>query len=426
MRERIFQHFQQVKSISTDTRKIESNSIFFALKGENFNGNLFATQALERGASLVVVDEEMPFQDDRVIKVDNVLQSLQELALDYRRTFSVPFLAITGSNGKTTTKELIRDVLAKKYNVHATVGNLNNHIGIPLTILSIPKNSEFVIIEMGANHQKEIESYCQITEPEYGLITNMGKAHLEGFGGEDGVVKGKRELYDYLAEHHGKAFVNIELPKLKNASTEVDVIPYGLDLPDFKLSILHENPLITYQFSSSKHVEKATTNLVGAYNLYNIASAIAIGEYFDVKSADIHTAISAYKPDNNRSQLTITEHNSVIMDAYNANPSSMSHALQSLAKMPSEKICFIIGDMKELGQTSLNEHASILELANNLGIEGIVIGEHFSKASTSSDYMAFINLEDAKAYLAQNPILGKTILLKGSRGMRLEELLPLL
>lgn len=426
MDELIFQHFLKIKSVSTDTRNIQPNSIFFALKGDTFNGNLFAKQALEQGASLAVVDEEVDSSDTRIVRVDCALKALQQLALNYRRTFSIPFLAITGSNGKTTTKELIRDVLTKKYKVHATLGNLNNHIGIPLTLLSIPQDCEFAIIEMGANHQKEISSYCLYTEPNYGLITNMGKAHLEGFGGEEGVIKGKRELYDYLALNGGKAFINIELPKLKEAAGTVDTIPYGLDQPGFELKIIRENPVITYELIYKTRITKASTNLVGAYNLFNIASAITVGLYFKVKDPDIHTAISSYKPDNNRSQLTHTNRNTIILDAYNANPTSMGHALLSLASQQASMPYFIIGDMRELGEASHAEHKKILELITDLQLEGIAIGKDFSAVSAGFDIQTFRNLEDASAFLRSETLSKKTILLKGSRGMHMEDLLPLL
>jgi UDP-N-acetylmuramoyl-tripeptide--D-alanyl-D-alanine ligase len=350
--------------------------------------------------------------------------SLQQLALDYRKTFQIPFLAITGSNGKTTTKELVRDVLAKRFKVHATKGNLNNHIGIPLTILSIPHDCEFAVIEMGANHQKEIESYCLFTEPNFGLITNMGKAHLEGFGGEAGVVKGKKELYDYLANHNGIAFVNVELPKLNEAAANNEIVPYGLDLPDFKLKLINENPVVSYEFNQNGKPTKATTNLVGAYNLYNIASAIVIGQYFQIPETDIHEAISVYKPENNRSQLLSTTNNSVILDAYNANPSSMGHALLSLSNQQAGVPFFILGDMRELGETSIDEHKKILELANELKLDGILVGQHFSSVAIDFDYKSFVDLDSARVYIERNPIKGKTILLKGSRGMHLEDLLP--
>lgn len=422
MREQIFQHFLKSRSISTDSRNILTGSVFFALKGEKFNGNLFAKQALEKGASMAVVDEKVDGNDPQIILVENVLSTLQELALDYRRTFQIPFLAITGSNGKTTSKELVRDVIAKSYKVHATKGNLNNHIGIPLTILSIPKDCEFAIIEMGANHQKEIASYCLFTEPNFGLITNMGKAHLEGFGGEDGVVKGKKELFDYLMSHHGKAFVNIDLPKLKEAAAKNETITYGFDLPNFKLKLLSESPVVSYEFIRHNKTTKTTTNLVGAYNLYNIASAIAVGQYFDVAEMDIHEAISNYKPENNRSQLLNTVNNSVIMDSYNANPSSMGHALLSLSNQQAGIPFFILGDMRELGDVSLVEHKKTLELAQELKLDGLVIGPHFSAVASDFNYKSFIDLDTAKIHLQRNPIKGKMILLKGSRGMHLEDL----
>jgi UDP-N-acetylmuramoyl-tripeptide--D-alanyl-D-alanine ligase len=424
MQDKIYKKFLEVKSITTDTRSILPDAIFFALKGENFNGNLFAQKALEAGASMAVVDEDVPVADERIIKVDDVLKALQQLANTYRKTFSIPFLAITGSNGKTTTKELVRDVLAKKYRVHATKGNLNNHIGIPLTLLSIPEDCEIAIIEMGANHQLEIASYCQFTEPTHGLITNMGKAHLEGFGSEEGVVKGKKELYDYLYETGGKAFVNVELPKLAAAATDLEIIPYGFEQPDFELKLLRENPVISYEFIAHQKPVKATTHLVGAYNLYNIASAIAVGQFFGVGDAAIHEAISGYRPDNNRSQLVNTAKNSVIMDAYNANPTSMGHALLSLSKMEGNPPYFIIGDMRELGNASLEEHQRILSLVQDLELDGIAIGAFFEQAAQNTTQKSFRTLDEAKNYLLQHPISHKTILLKGSRGMQLEDLMP--
>ena len=423
MLDSLYTHFLTAKSVSTDSRSITPGCIFFALKGANFNGNQFAAQALELGASLAIVDEPTQSNDSRIWRVDNVLNTLQQLALKHRMTFNIPFLAVTGSNGKTTTKELVRDVLSKRYRVHATRGNLNNHIGIPLTLLATHLDAEIAIIEMGANHQKEISSYCEYTAPNYGLITNMGKAHLEGFGGEAGVIQGKKELYDYLATHQGKAFVNIELPHLADSSREVEKITYGFHQPDFHLEILHENPVLSYEFKSTRST-KATTHLVGAYNLYNIASAIAVGRYFQVKDTDIHAAISTYRPDNNRSQLVHTQHNSVIMDAYNANPSSMATALESLSHQQGNQPYIILGDMRELGETSPQEHREILQLATQLSLKGIVIGEQFYHAATDFNFFAFPDINTAKSYLTSHPIQNKTILLKGSRGMHLEDLMP--
>jgi UDP-N-acetylmuramoyl-tripeptide--D-alanyl-D-alanine ligase len=424
MQDKIYRKFLEVKSITSDTRSVQTGAIFFALKGEKFNGNLFAKQALESGASMAVVDEDIFDTDDRIIKVDDVLQSLQQLANAYRRTFNIPLIAITGSNGKTTTKELMRDVLAKKYRVHATKGNLNNHIGIPLTLLSMPEDCEIAIIEMGANHQQEIASYCKFTEPTHGLITNMGKAHLEGFGSEEGVIKGKKELYDYLKASGGKAFVNIELPKLATTAAGGNIIAYGFEQPDFELKLLRENPVISYEFISQGKPVKATTHLVGAYNLYNIASAIAVGKFLEVEDSSIHEAISSYRPDNNRSQLVNTAKNSIIMDAYNANPTSMGHALLSLSKMEGNQPYFIIGDMRELGDASLDEHQRILELVQDLQLEGIAIGDLFEQAAQGTSQKSFLTLEEAKNFLLQHPISQKTILLKGSRGMHLEDLMP--
>lgn len=419
----IFNHFLEVRSITTDSRKIPANAIYFALKGDRFNGNLFAQQALEAGASMAVVDELIESNDERIVKVDNVLETLQRVALLYRRSLKIPFLAITGSNGKTTTKELVRDVLKKKYKVSATLGNLNNHIGIPLTILAIPADCEFAVIEMGANHREEISSYCTFTEPDFGLITNMGKAHLEGFGGEEGVVKGKKELYDYLHQHKGKIFVNVELEKLKRASNGMDIIPYGFTSGDFSLAISSEDPTIEYvcHFHSSSICVK--TNLVGAYNLYNIASAVVIGRYFKIEDEKIHAAIEEYLPDNNRSQLTITASNRLIMDAYNANPTSLEFALEGLAKQKDEKKYFVIGDMLELGEASVDEHIRILEVVKSLNLKGILVGPIFSSIAQDFGYKCFKTNLEAKDFLEKNRLTDHLILIKGSRGIKLEEVI---
>ncbi|MFM9985088.1 MAG: UDP-N-acetylmuramoyl-tripeptide--D-alanyl-D-alanine ligase, partial [Flavobacteriales bacterium] len=350
MLKRIFDQFLKSHKVSTDTRKIEKDSIFFALKGAQFNGNEFAVKALEAGAALAVVDEPVGADHPLIVQVEDALLALQDLAREYRRTLDIPFLAITGSNGKTTTKELVREVLAKKYRVHATHGNLNNHIGVPLTLLSIPPDCQFAIVEMGANHQREIAGYCQYAEPDFGLITNMGKAHLEGFGGVEGVKKGKKELYDYVQEHRGLLFVNTELENLKETSEGMRRLEYGFQTGDFKLQLITESPVVSYFYKDSESESEVNTHLAGAYNLYNIASAIVVGRYFGVETAAIHHAIGSYLPDNNRSQLTKTQRNTVIMDAYNANPSSMEHALISLSNQEHAAKYFVIGDMRELGE----------------------------------------------------------------------------
>lgn len=422
----IFQQFLRVRSVSTDTRKINPGTIFFALKGENFNGNKFAQQALALGASMVVVDEEIDVVDEKIVQVPDVLAALQELTLNYRKTFQIPFLAITGSNGKTTTKELVREVLQKKFNVSATIGNLNNHIGIPLTILSIPSDCEFAIVEMGANHQGEIAAYCEYTQPDYGLVTNMGKAHLEGFGGEEGVVKGKGELYRYLHEHGATIFVNTELDKLRIATGGMQIIPYGFETGDFKLTCLSESPTLTYKYESAGEQTEIRTHLAGSYNLYNIASAICVGNYFGIDANDMHDAIASYEPDNNRSQVKNTKRNVLILDAYNANPSSLEYALISLSKQQNPKKYFVIGDMRELGEHGPEEHRRILHIARELQLEGITVGPLFSQLKSENPYTTFEDNLGAKQFLLSLSLTNHIILIKGSRGIRLEEVVEAL
>lgn len=426
MQNLLLDHFLRLRKVSTDTRKIEPDSIFFALKGENFNGNLFAKKALEMGASFAVVDEDVDSVDSRIIRVDNVLTALQLLARDYRRTLNIPFLAITGSNGKTTSKELIRDVLAEKYKVTATIGNLNNHIGVPLTLLSIPADCEIAVIEMGANHQGEIADYCTYAEPDFALITNIGKAHLEGFGGPEGVKKGKKELFDYVNSHNGRIFVNTDMAVLNEISMGMNRIEYGFDCADFKLEIESESPTISYHYTTANADMLVKTSLVGAYNLYNIACAIAVGRYFKVNEEQIHKAIGEYTPGNNRSQIARTERNTLIMDAYNANPTSTENALISLAKQDSVNKFFILGDMLELGVHGSDEHQKMVEKTRELGLNGIFIGPIYSDVIRDPNTRVFANREMAEGFLREHNLTDFTILIKGSRGMQLEKLVPVL
>ena len=425
--DRIFQQFLRVHKVTTDTRHIEKDSIFFALKGERFNGNTFALQALEAGASMAVVDEVIAGADERVVQVNDVLAALQELSKMYRSTFSIPFVAITGSNGKTTTKELMRDVLKKKYKVHATKGNLNNHIGVPLTLLSMPADTELAIIEMGANHQKEISSYCQYAMPDFGLITNIGKAHLEGFGGEEGVKKGKRELYDFIQAKEGLVFANTEYPVLDEVSKGMRRVEYGFHTGGQHLSAVEGGDTLTFDLSTENNSAiRVHTQLAGSYNLYNMASAIAVGRYFGVPLQDIVDAIEAYTPDNNRSQLVRSAKNTIIMDAYNANPNSMVEALKNLAKQNHTSKLAIIGDMRELGETGPLEHQKIIDLAQELGLSCWLVGPIFFSLKEKSNFPAFLNTDDAKQYLQNHPVEKALVLLKGSRGIKLEGLSDLL
>jgi UDP-N-acetylmuramoyl-tripeptide--D-alanyl-D-alanine ligase len=422
MIQRIFEQFLNVRSVTTDTRKINPGDIFFALKGDNFNGNTFAAKALEMGASMVVIDEAQVPHDERMVLVEDVLTALQLVAKMYRESLNIPFLAITGSNGKTTTKELIRDVLAQRYRVSATIGNLNNHIGVPLTLLAIPVDCELAIVEMGANHQGEIRSYCEYALPTHALITNMGKAHLEGFGGEEGVVKGKRELYDFTHAAGGVIFVNTDLEKLKRSSEGMSITAYSSNA----LECVSESPALVYAHVHEGVRTVYSTQLAGAYNLYNIASAIAVGEHFGVSNEKIHAAICAYTPENNRSQIKRTERNTLIMDAYNANPTSLEFALEALSKQSAAQKFFVIGDMLELGEMGPAEHRHIVEVAKRLGLKGILVGPIFKSVWKDGDYDVFENNLAAKAFLEAQSMSNHVILIKGSRGIKLEEVVSAL
>jgi len=428
MRQRLLHTFLEYRKVTTDTRQLDSQAIFFALKGDRFNGNGFAQAALDAGCPLVVVDEETGITDVRIVRVENTLKALQTLALDYRRTFSIPILAITGSNGKTTTKELLRGVLALRYKVHATKGNLNNHIGVALTLLSMPADTTFAVIEMGANHQREIISYCEFTEPEFGLITNIGKAHLEGFGGIEGVKKGKRELYDFVYANGGQIFVNSELDALREITEGRRVIAYGLHTGGQELNVLLGSELLAFscQIHDGFVAERVETQLVGEYNIWNVASALAVGRHFGIAPNDILGVITSYVPENNRSQVAQTERNRVIMDAYNANPTSVEHALLALAKQKDHKPYFILGDMLELGDESEIEHRRIVELSESLGLDGIFVGPIFSGWSTRAKEKFFETVDAARQYLSSSELSGHLILLKGSRGLRMEQLSDLL
>ena len=418
MIELIFQKYLEVRQVTTDTRNVRPNDIFFALKGDNFNGNDFAQQALDSGASMVVVDEEVNVSSERIVRVGCSLDALQALAKRYRETFTFPVIGITGSNGKTTTKELMREVLSMKYKTFATHGNLNNHIGVPLSLLSVPEDCEMAIIEMGANHQKEIASYCEYAMPNYGIITNIGKAHLEGFGGVEGIIKGKGELFDYVASHGGMCLVNTELTHLDTMAEFIQHKKYGFKTGGFHLQTLAEHPTLSFEFStpSDNTIHSCHAQMAGTYNLFNMATAIAVGHEFGVPADLMCQAISSYTPENNRSQWWDSGKNKVILDAYNANPSSMEAALINLSKM--ENTFFIVGDMFEMGEYAEAEHQKILELTKELGLQGIFIGKEFQAVGATE----LLNAHGALEYLKLNEVKGKIVLLKGSRGMRLEQL----
>ncbi|TYA74844.1 UDP-N-acetylmuramoyl-tripeptide--D-alanyl-D-alanine ligase [Seonamhaeicola marinus] len=419
--EQLHKLFLECKKANTDTRKIEENDMFFALKGENFNGNTYAIQAIEKGAKYAIIDEDIDTANSsQIIKVDNVLESLQELASYHRSFLSIPVIALTGSNGKTTTKELINTVLSQKYSTTATVGNLNNHIGVPLTLLSMTSKTEIGIVEMGANHQKEIEFLCNIAKPDYGYITNFGKAHLEGFGGVEGVIKGKSEMYDYLISNNKTVFVNandpIQIEKTKHAKT----YSFGNEDSVVHTSLISALPNVKVNYNNVT----IESHLIGAYNYNNIAVAITVGTYFKVDDKAIKNAIATYIPTNNRSQIIKRDSNKIILDAYNANPTSMKAALLNLEKQSGYKIA-IMGDMFELGKEAEYEHNYITDLAISLNIDKlIIVGENFFNTTPNSSNLSKYQLfEDFKASFDLSQIKDATILIKGSRGMALERTL---
>jgi len=413
----LYKIYKSNPKICTDTRKIEKESLFFALKGENFNGNKFATKAISDGCSFAIIDEKKYCTNNKCILVENVLETLQNLAKHHRKQLSIPIVGITGTNGKTTSKELIHAVLSSGKNCYATKGNLNNHIGVPLSILEINKNHEIAIIEMGANHIGEITALCKIARPNFGVITNIGKAHLEGFGSFEGVIQAKSELYNYIQKNNGNVFVNNEAELLIELADNIRKTTYGKN-GDCKGNISEITPFIGLVFGE----EKIQSKLLGDYQFYNIMLAVCIGKHFGIADKNIKLAIESYTPKNNRSEIIKTKSNTIILDAYNANPSSMTAMLYAFDKQNYDNKLCILGDMLEMGETSLKEHQEIIDLANELKLESIFIGEEFSELNKN----AYRNIEGFSQYLENNPINNKTILLKGSRAIALEKLISLL
>lgn len=413
--------FLKCNSISIDTRKIGSNSFFVAIKGKNFDANTFAQEALEKGASCVLIDNENYFIDPRTVLVENSLIALQELAKFHRQYLKIPIIALTGSNGKTTTKELINVVLSKKYNTKATVGNLNNHIGVPLTLLSFNTETEFGIVEMGANHKKEIEFLCELALPDYGYITNFGKAHLEGFGGVEGVIEGKSEMYNYLSQNDKLAFINLEDKIQVDKAKTLKSYSFGVnkDEANVNISSFAANPFVEIHYSDFS----IRTHLIGLYNANNINAALTIGKYFGVGNKEIKDALESYIPENNRSQLVTNGTNRIILDAYNANPSSMSVAIENFLQLEDANKVMILGDMFELGIESSQEHKAIVNLlSDSKDVAFYLVGKEFYCHRINRTNFYFFETFDAfSEYLKGVKIENSSILIKGSRGMALEQ-----
>ncbi len=420
--EKIYELYKASKGVNTDTRSIQAGQIFFALQGPNFDANAFAEKALQAGAAYAVINDAAYAKDERYIVVKDSLETLQALAKYHRQQFKIPFIAITGSNGKTTTKELLFAVLSKKYRTYCTQGNFNNHIGIPLTLLQIQPGTEMAIIEMGANHQKEIEGYCDIVEPTHGLITNMGKAHLEGFGGYEGVKKGKGELYAYLNEHAGTAFVRSEDETLKAECRVANVIYYGSEGDFSYASLMEDSPFVSYVNEAGKEIR---THLNGVYNFYNMQAALCVGKFFEVPVVLSDEAIGGYVSSNNRSQWVSKGSNVVLLDAYNANPSSMRASLENFVKHAAEHKMVILGDMLELGDETLSEHEALGKWLSTQNIEHIILcGTHMKHAAAiSSKFVYYSSSIDLMAAFQWKDVEHTHVLIKGSRGMKLERVL---
>ncbi len=421
--EELYLLFVKHPVISTDSRNFELNALFFALKGENFNGNSYASTALENGAKYAVIDQASYNLSERFILVDNVLETLQELSRIHRLRLKIPIIAITGTNGKTTTKELITAVLSKKFKVTATKGNLNNHIGVPLTLLSMTEETQIGIVEMGANHPGEIAALCEIALPDFGLITNVGKAHLEGFGSFEGVRNTKAELYRFIEHNGGKIFRNNSNPWLKEMARELDTIGYRTTPKGEGIEgeIVQYSPTLVFKAKFPKGWLYLKTNIAGGYNLENAMAAVCVGNYFGVDPLEIAEAIEAYKPTNNRSQFIKTAFNTILMDAYNANPSSMDAALENFKTFDAPTKGIILGDMFELGEASHEEHQKITDKLASMDLSMVLLtGEEFSRCKVFPDFKVFRNNESLIQFLENSQPRGYLFLIKGSRGMKLE------
>ena len=422
---KIHELFLNCTSVSIDTRKIQPNSLFVAIKGENFDANTFAKEALEKGAAYVIIDNSDFYIDHRTILVEDSLQALQELAKFHRNYLKLPIIALTGSNGKTTTKELIYAVLSSKYRTKATIGNLNNHIGVPLTLLSFTTETEIGIVEMGANHKKEIEFLCDLTQPDFGYITNFGKAHLEGFGGVEGVIQGKSEMYHFLSDNSKLAFVNLDDAIQVEKTRAINHYTFGVNKLEANVTIseVTANPFVTVTLRDLK----IKSHLIGLYNANNLNAAITIGNYFKIPYEQIKSAIEGYVPENNRSQLIIKGTNQIILDAYNANPSSMAVAIENFKQLDNSNKIAILGDMFELGEESFEEHKNIVDsLLNQKEIVCHFVGaDFFANRLNVENFHFHATYEDLAAFINEQKINQSTLLIKGSRGMALERTLDL-
>lgn len=427
MIEKIYDLFLNSSGVSTDSRIVKLNNLFFSLSGPNFNGNEYAQKAIENGASYAIVDDVNFKKSDQFFLVNNCLVCLQELANYHRNKFIAEVIAITGSNGKTTTKELVHAVMSSYFKTQSTVGNLNNHIGVPLTLLSIESTTEFAIVEMGANKPGDIRELVEIAEPDFGLITNVGKAHLDGFGSFEGVIKTKSELYDFIKQKSGTIFLNADDDILNKQALKLPAFTYGKgENANIKGKIEKSEQFLklSWQIPTEKHFETIQTQLVGDYNFPNVMCAIAVGVYFGVPFDLIKQSIEAYVPTNNRSQIIKTDNNSIILDAYNANPSSMEAALRNFEHQKAKNKVVILGKMNELGAYSIDEHRKIQDLIDGFGFEQVIlIGDHYQKHNQN---IIFESTEQLKLWLQKNPLTNKEILIKGSRSNKLEEIVPFL
>lgn len=419
--EKLYEIYRKSNTVTTDSRKITKDCIFVALKGEHFDGNDFALSVADEGiAGCVIADSKKLPEHERIFHTEDSLKTLQQLAEHHRKVLGTKVLSITGTNGKTTTKELITAVLSMKYKVTSTQGNFNNHLGVPLTLLNIRPYTEIAVVEMGANHPLEIERLCEIAHPDYGIITNIGKAHLEGFGSFQGVINTKNELYRYLRDNKGFVFLNKDNDILVDLAQGISQITYGSDdKADIHAKISTASPCLSINWNN----HSIQTNLVGEYNFENVMAAVATGKYFNVEENDIIHAIESYIPTNNRSQIIKTEHNNIIMDAYNANPSSMEKSIRNFRNICGENNCLILGDMLELGKETDNEHNKIIFLTEELHFKRVIFVGNTFKRTASAKYETFANVEDLCHYLENNKIKDFDILIKGSRGIQLEKVL---